>query len=69
MEPFESHFGDKATINSIVRKIVDTRNYLTHYDSTAEKRAAKGRKLWILGQKLESIFELNIYKRLSFSEE
>ncbi len=69
IEPFESHFGDKATIHSIVRKIVDTRNYLTHYDLAAEKRAAKGRNLWILGQKLESIFELNIYKRLSFSDE
>lgn len=37
--------------------VVNTRNFLTHYDSDLEKKAKKGKELYILTQKIKSILE------------
>ena len=52
----------------MIRSIVDTRNYLTHYDESLEKNAADGTELWALCQKMEAMFQLHILNILGFSE-
>lgn len=45
-----------------IRKIVDSRNYLTHYDPASKSKCAWGREMWILNQKMEAVMILSILK-------
>jgi hypothetical protein len=67
LEPFKNHFGDKKACKSFVRKVVDTRNFLTHYDNRLESQAAKGQQLWVLCQKLEALFQLSLMRMMGLS--
>ncbi|MBD1852163.1 hypothetical protein H6F87_19485 [Cyanobacteria bacterium FACHB-502] len=68
IEPFKEHLGSNDERRKLLRKIVDTRNYLTHYSEDLEAKSAEGRELWFLCQKLEIIFQLHFLKVLGFSE-
>ncbi|WP_409300077.1 HEPN domain-containing protein [Pseudomonas sp. KCJK8993] len=68
-KPFAEKLGSSKEIKSIVRRIVETRNYLTHYDDTKKETMTDPLKLWELCQKLESIIELNILSLLNFDSE
>lgn len=65
---FKSHIGSDTTIEKTIKLIVDTRNYLTHYDPKLENKAAKGRELWLLCQKMEAILQLHLLKELGFND-
>jgi len=69
IEPFKEHIGSSRARSKIIQKIVDTRNYLTHYDEDIEPEAAKGRDLWVLCLKMEAIFQLHFLKVIGFTEE
>ncbi|WP_448649217.1 ApeA N-terminal domain 1-containing protein [Pseudomonas corrugata] len=69
IEPFKKHLGTSAERNKMLRKIVDTRNYLTHYNEDLKEESAKGRDLWVLCKKMESIFNLHFLKVIGFTEE
>lgn len=69
VEPFKDWLGDKADRKRLLTKIVDTRNYLTHYDERLKRKAAQGEELWVLCQKMEVIFQLHFLKVLRFTEE
>ena len=69
LEPFSEHFGTKAQQKKLARLITDTRNYLTHYDKKLLGKAAKGRDLWVVSQKMEALFQLHLLKTLNFSDE
>ena len=58
--PFQHFFGASKARKAFIRKVVDTRNYLTHYDSELESRAATGQDLWELTMKLEALFQLHL---------
>ena len=60
VKPFRSWFGSKKETESFITKVVDTRNYFTHYDSSLATKAASGEDLWKLCQKLEALFQLHL---------
>ncbi len=59
IEPFRDLFGNARKRDSFIGKVVDTRNYLTHYDSSLENKASSGEDLWKLCIKLEALFQLH----------
>ena len=67
IEPFKNFFGSSKDRKNLVRKIVDTRNYLTHYDESLKSRAATGRELWLLCLRMEAIFQLHLLHVLGFT--
>lgn len=69
IEPFKDHLGTSKERSKLLRKIVDTRNYLTHYNESLRDDAAKGRELWILCLKMEVIFNLHYLRVIGFSDE
>ncbi|MCG9095656.1 ApeA N-terminal domain 1-containing protein [Laribacter hongkongensis] len=69
IEPFKDHFGTSKERSKLLRKIVDTRNYLTHYSENLHAESAKGRDLWVLCMKIEVIFNLHFLKVIGFTDE
>jgi len=69
IEPFKDHLGTSKERSKLLRKIVDTRNYLTHYSESLHDKSAKGRDLWVLCMKMEAIFNLNFLKVIGFTDE
>ena len=69
IEPFKSLFGNNKKRKKLINRIVDTRNYLTHYDLSLEEKAAKGRDLWPLCMKMELLLELHFLQVIGFSRE
>ena len=66
IEPFERFFGDRKQQKAFVSKVVITRNYLTHYDTSLENQAAAGRELWQLTRKLEVLLQLHMLQFIGF---
>lgn len=54
---------------SFIQKVVITRNFLTHYDKSLEKRAAKGEELYWVTQKLKIIIEIILLKEIGIDSE
>ncbi|PKF56418.1 hypothetical protein CW748_10725 [Alteromonadales bacterium alter-6D02] len=69
IEPFKDKLGNSKERSKLLRTIVDTRNYLTHYSENLKNNAADGEELWILCQKMEVIFQLHFLKVVGFSDE
>ena len=69
IEPFKEHLGTSKERSKLLRKIVDTRNYLTHYSEELKDKSAEGRELWLLCQKMEVIFQLHFLKVLGFNDD
>ncbi len=67
IEPFNDIIGTKKQRKKLITTIVDTRNYLTHYDESLESKAASGRDLWLLCLKMEAIFQLHLLQVLGFT--
>ena len=68
IKPFEGFIGEEKA-PQLVDYIVNTRNYLTHYNPTLEPKAAKGGDLHVLCKKMEMLFELRFLELMGFSEE
>lgn len=68
IEPFKEYFGNSSDRNKLIRNIVDTRNYLTHYSNEVKSKAAQGVALYILCEQLEGIIQLHLLSQLGFSE-
>ena len=66
--PLKEFMGDKSQRAKLIRSIVDTRNYLTHYDESLKSRGASGDKLIHLYLKMEAIFQLRILQELGFTQ-
>lgn len=54
---------------SFIDKVVNTRNYLTHYDVDLKKKGAKGKELFVITEKLRILVEMCFMKELGFSLE
>lgn len=59
IEPFKELFGGREKAKVFITSVVNTRNYLTHYDESLAKAAASGETLWKACLKLESLFQLH----------
>jgi len=69
LESFNDLIGTSKEKKSLIGKIVDTRNYLTHYNVDLKANAVSGFKLIELNKKLEGLLELSLLHELEFSEE
>lgn len=69
LKPFASHFGNAEVRKEFVEKVVDTRNYLTHYDPALAERAAHGIAIYHLSEKLEALFQLHLLTMVGISQE
>lgn len=60
IKPFRYLFGSSTEVKSLVRDIVEVRNYLTHYDKKVESRAKKviERDLYDICLKLDVLIQL-----------
>ncbi|MDE0146476.1 MAG: hypothetical protein OXL95_11475 [Nitrospira sp.] len=68
VEPLKEFIGDKSQQDKLIASIVDTRNYLTHYDESLKAKAASGEKLIHLYYKMEAIFQLRLLQELGFTQ-
>lgn len=69
IEPFKKHLGTSKYRSKLLREIVDTRNYLTHYNASLRGKAANGRDLRILCLKMELIFNLHFLKVVGLTDD
>ncbi len=69
IEPFNELFGTSRERSKFIRSIVNTRNYLTHFDQSLQSEATKGKELWSLCFKMEAIFQLLFLNILGFTQE
>ena len=69
IEPFKDIIGNETTQKKLISRVVNTRNYLTHYDRRLESKAAKDEDLPLLCLKMESLFQLHILRLIDFSIE
>ncbi|NBB07419.1 HEPN domain-containing protein [Pseudomonas monteilii] len=69
IEPFKDHLGTSAKRSKMLRQIVDTRNYLTHYSENLSDISATGTDLWNLCMKMEVIFKLHFLKVIGFTSD
>lgn len=67
--PFARYFDAPGLRKRLVGQIVDTRNYLTHYDPALESRAMRGKDLWALCMRMEGLFELHLLEGLGLSHD
>lgn len=67
--PFTEHFGNKRTRTKFVRNVVDTRNYMTHYNHKLQSKVMDKSKLFKLTSKLEALFQLTLLLEIGFSTE
>ena len=65
----DRHLGTSKERSKLLRKIIDTRNYLTHYSEELKSKSTEGNELWLLCQKMEVIFQLHFLKVIGFSED
>lgn len=68
LDPFRSYYGDPKKIDSLISRVVDTRNYLTHYDERLVGRALQGKALWDLCGKLEGVLQLHFLRLMGLDE-
>ena len=66
---FKEVIGNRAKRENLINRIVNTRNYLTHYDLSLESKAAKDEELWPLCLKMELLFQLHFLQLIGFSRE
>lgn len=69
LEPFESLYGGSKERKQFIGKVIDTRNYLTHYDPKLAQQAANGETLWKLCMKLEALFQLHFLRLIGLDAE
>jgi len=68
IEPYKAFLGNSKQRNKIIRGVVNTRNYLTHYSEELEKDSVQGKDLWVLCQRMEAIFQLHLLQQLGFTD-
>ncbi len=69
IEPFKEFVGSSAKRKKLIGQIVDTRNYLTHYNEDLKGRAVCCNGLSSLNDKMEGLLELAILQEIGFIEE
>lgn len=69
IEPYKEHIGTSKERGKLIRNIVNTRNYLTHYSENLKSKAVTGIDLWPICQKMEAIFQLHLLDKLGFTSD
>jgi len=66
LKPFRAIFGNERERNRFVSRVVDTRNYLTHYDEASRRKAVEPSKLWPYMYLLRLLFVLRCLTEIGF---
>lgn len=69
IEPFKDFFGTSGQRKLLVNSVVDTRNYLTHFDQRLANKVARGERLWQLCMKLEALLQLYLLRLIGLDDE
>ncbi|HRB17430.1 MAG TPA: hypothetical protein PK224_16665 [Nitrospira sp.] len=69
IKPFQHLYGTAMDLKSFTAQVIDTRNYLTHYDTTLSSRATSEIELWNLCMKLECLFQLHFLQLMGLEIE
>lgn len=69
IDPFKAIAWSSAERGKIIRNIVDTRNYLTHFDESLKPKAVSGIDLLHLCSKMEILFQLHFLYVLGFTQD
>ena len=69
LEPFQQYFGNQDACKAFIAKVINTRNYLTHYDPELSTSTASPQTLWELCMKLEALFQLHFLRLMGFNIE
>lgn len=69
IDNFKAFYGATEDRKAFINQIINTRNYLTHYDISLEKKAYSGAQLFEVCMKMECLFQLHFLKEIGFSEE
>lgn len=69
VQGFESIFEKKRKLKDLISQVVDTRNYLTHYDQSLQSKAAREDQLYKLCIALEILFQVHMAIKCGFSSE
>ncbi|MDK2741680.1 MAG: hypothetical protein NDI90_02120 [Nitrospira sp. BO4] len=69
IDPFQPLYGSSTEGKAFISKVIDTRNYLTHYDKNLSAKAATGTDLWKLCMKLEVLFQLHFLRLMGLENE
>ena len=69
IKPFKDVIGNRTKRDNLIDRIVNTRNYLTHYDLCLESEAVEGQDLWNLCVNMEMLFQLHFLQLIGFSRE
>jgi len=69
VENFAEFFGYSKDRKSFINQIVNTRNYLTHYDLSLKSSACRGAQLFDVCMKMECLFQLHFMKEIGFSDD
>lgn len=62
MKPIFGSSGKER--KGFVNKVVDTRNYFTHYDESKKESAATGRQLYEITERLKSVLEASLVREI-----
>lgn len=65
----EGILGEKKLLKRLSREVVDTRNYLTHYNPDLKEKAASGKRLVQLNYLLELVFLAHFLNIIGFDDE
>lgn len=68
ISPFKENIGSNKKRNQIINKILNTRNYLTHYNETLEDSTAKSNELYSLCCFIEVFLQLHFLSKIGFDE-
>ena len=69
MKPFNDLFGAKNKRISFIHRVVETRNYLTHYDNERNENQNYGEGLFKLSEHLEALFQLEFLRLIGVDSE
>jgi hypothetical protein len=65
----DSVVGSGKDKKRFVNKVIDTRNYLTHFDESLKDRAARGAELHRLNDKLTHLLEMCLMAEIGFEDD
>ena len=72
IEPFDKFFGSRGKQKRFINKVVEVRNYLTHYDSNVKTQTNNDNdlsKMLMLHTKLEALFQLHFLRIIGMEVE
>jgi len=68
IEIAEFYIGSKRDQKEFIRLVVDTRNFLTHFDKRSEAKRARGANLLILIDKIKIVIRACLLKEIGISD-